>query len=95
MIPKLGKGLEIELSDFEAENAMLKGDDLSQVVEIVIGGAPTVLEVRLMFLTMPLSRMLLQGSVSTNLVNPMSHQMDLRKVQVSISLLRNIHLVAD
>jgi hypothetical protein len=38
----------IELSDFEVENAMLKGNYLRQVVEIVIGGVPTVLEIRFM-----------------------------------------------
>jgi hypothetical protein len=56
--------LEIELSDFEAENVTLKGDFLWQVVEIVIGGVPTVLEVRLMCFFMSLGRILLQGSVS-------------------------------
>jgi hypothetical protein len=76
--------LEIELSDFEAENATLKGDYLWQVVEIVIGGIPTVLEVRFMCLFMSLSRILLQGSVSTNLFGPMRHQVDFRKVEVGI-----------
>ena len=32
----LSEGLEIELTDFGAANAMLKGDYLRQVVEIVI-----------------------------------------------------------
>jgi hypothetical protein len=40
----LSEGLEIELSDFEAENATLKGIYLWQVVEIVIGSVPTVLD---------------------------------------------------
>jgi hypothetical protein len=44
----LSEGLQIELSDFEAEDAMLKGDYLWQVVEIVIGGVTDVLEVRFM-----------------------------------------------
>jgi hypothetical protein len=87
--------LEIELSDFEAENATLKGDYLRQVVEIVIGGVPTVLEVRFMCLFISLGRILLQGSVSTNLLDPMRHQVDLRKVAVGIQLLGNIYLVAD
>jgi len=43
--PMLSEGLEIELSDFEGDNAMLNGDYLWQVVEIVIEGVPTVLEV--------------------------------------------------
>jgi hypothetical protein len=59
----LSEGLEIELSDFDAENATLKGDYLWQVVEIVIGGVPTVLEVYFMCLFMSLGRLLLQGSV--------------------------------
>jgi hypothetical protein len=39
--------MDIELSDFKAGKVMVKGDYLSQVVEIVIGGVPTLLEVRL------------------------------------------------
>ena len=50
----LSGGLEIELSDFEAVDATLKGDYLWQVLEIVIGGVPTVLEVRFMCLFMSL-----------------------------------------
>jgi len=80
----LSGGLEIELSDFEAENVTLKGDYLWQVVEIVIGGIPTVLEVGFMCLFMCLSRKLLQGSVSTNLFSPIRHQVDLSKVEVGI-----------
>jgi hypothetical protein len=76
--------LEIEVSDFEAEDATPKGDYLWQVVEIVIGGVPTVLEVRFMCFFMSLGRMLLQGSISTNMFDPMRHQVDLRKVEVSI-----------
>ena len=95
VLPTLSEGLEIELSDFEAENATLTGDYLWQVVEIVIGGVPTVLEVRFMCLFMSLGRILLQGSLSTNLFDPMRHQVDLRKVEVGIQLLGNIYLVAD
>ena len=36
VLPTLSQGLEIELSDCEVENAMLKRDYLWQVVEIVI-----------------------------------------------------------
>jgi len=63
---------------------MLKGDYLWQGVEIVIGGIPAVLEVRFMYMFMSLCGILLQGSVSTNLFGPMSHEADLRKVEVSI-----------
>jgi len=73
----------IELSHFEAEDATLKGDYLWQVVETVFGGVPTVLEVRFMRFIRSLGRILLQGSVSTNLFGPMRHQVDLRKVEVS------------
>jgi hypothetical protein len=80
----LSEGLEIELSDFEAENTTLKGDYLRQVVEIVIGGVPTILEVRFMCLFMSLGRILLQGSVTTNLFDPMTHQVDFQTVEVGI-----------
>ena len=80
----LSKGLVIELSDFEAADATLKGDYLWQVVEIVIGGVPTVLEVRFMCMFMSLRKIRLQGSVSMNLLGPMRHQVDLRKVEVGI-----------
>jgi len=78
----LRDGLDIEVSDFEAEDATLKGDSMWQVVEIVIGGIPTILEVRFLCLFMSLGRILLQGSVSTNLFGPMRHQVDLWKVEV-------------
>jgi hypothetical protein len=94
VLPTLSKGLEIELSDIEAENATLKGDYLPQVVEIVIEGVPTVLEVRCMCFFISLSRILLQDSVSTNLF-PMGHQVDLWKVEVGIQLLGNIYIMAD
>jgi hypothetical protein len=45
VLRKLSEGLEIELSNFDGENATLKGDYLWQVVEIVIEGVPTVLQV--------------------------------------------------
>jgi len=95
VLPTLSEGLEIALSDFEAEDATLKGDFLWQVVEIVIGGVRTVLEIRFMCFFMALGRILLQGSVLTNLFDPMRHQVDLRKVEVGIQLLGNIYLVAD
>jgi len=58
VIPTLSECLEIELSDFEAENAMLTVDYLWQVVEIVIGGVPTNLEVRFKCLFMSLGSIL-------------------------------------
>jgi len=84
ILSTLSEGLEIELSDFEAENATLKSDYLRQVVEIMIGDVPTVLEIRFMCLFMALGRIPLQGSVSANLFNPVRLQVDLRKVEVSI-----------
>jgi len=82
-------GLEIELSHFEAENATLKGDYLWQVVEILIGGVPTVLEVDFMWLFMSLGGILLQSSVSTNLFDRMRYQVDLLKVEVSYCIYRS------
>jgi hypothetical protein len=67
----LSERLKFELSNFEAEDATLKGDYLWLVVEIVIGGVPTVLAVRLMCLFMALGEILLQVSISTNLFDPM------------------------
>jgi len=84
VLPTLSQGLEIELSDFEAEDMTLKGDYLWLVVEIVIGGVPTVLAVGFMCLSRSLSRILLQGSISTNLFGPMRHQVDPGKVEVGI-----------
>jgi hypothetical protein len=80
----MSEGLEIVLSDFEVENAMLNGDYLGQVFQIMIGGISTVLELCFMCLFMSLSRILLQGSVSTNLFDPVRHQVDLQKVEVGI-----------
>jgi len=76
--------VEIELCVFETEDATLKGDYLWQVVEIVIGGIPTILEVHFMCLFMSLSRVLLPGSVSSNLFNQKRRYMYLRKVEVGI-----------
>jgi len=87
--------VEIELSDFEVDKATLKGEYLQQVVGIVIGGVPTVLVVQFMCLFMSLGRILLQGSVSTDMFDTMRHQVDLRKVEVSIKLLGNIYLMAE
>jgi len=95
VLPTLSEGLEIELSDFEAENATLKVEYLWKVVGIVIGGVPTVLEVCFMCLFLAVGRILLQGYVSMNLLDPMRHQVDLRKDEVGIQLVENIYLVAD
>jgi len=94
-IPKLSECLEIALSDFEGENAMVKGDHLRQVVEIVIGGVPVDVEVCFMCLFMSLGRLLLQGSVSTNLFYQMWNKVDLWKVEVTLQLLGNGYLMAD
>jgi hypothetical protein len=94
-LPTLSKALNIQLLDFEAENVTLKGDYRRQVVQIVIGGIPTVLEACLICLLMSLGRILLQGSVSTNLFDQMRHPVDLRKVEVGIQLLGDIYVVAN
>ena len=74
---------------------MLKGVHLRQLVEIVFRGVPTVFEVCFMCLFMPLGRTQLQGSVSTNLLDTVRNQLDLRQVEVGIYLLGTIYLVAD
>jgi len=84
VLSTMSEGMEIELSDFDAENATLKVDYLRQVVEIVIGGIPTVLEIPSMCLFMTLGRIRLKGSVLTNLFNPVRHHVDLQKVEVGI-----------
>jgi len=84
VLSTVSESMEIALHDFEAENATLEGDYLQQVFEIVIGRVPTVLEVHVMCLFMPLRRILLQGSLSTNLFDTVRHQVDLRKVEVGI-----------
>ena len=84
VLPTLSEGMEIELSDFEAEDAILRCDVLWQVVEIVIGGIPTVLEVRFMWSLMSPGRILLQGSESTNLFDPKKQQVHFRTVEVGI-----------
>jgi len=95
VLPTLSEALDIELSDFEAEDATRKGDYLWQEAEIVIRVVPTVLEVRFICLFMSVGRILLQGSVSANMFAPMRHQVDLRKVKVGISFLVNTYLMAD
>jgi hypothetical protein len=54
VLPTLSEALEIELSDFKADDAMLKGDYWWQVIEIVIGGMATVLEDHFMCMFMSL-----------------------------------------
>ena len=58
-------------------------------------GVPTILKVHFMFLFMSLGRILLRGSLSTNLFHPMRHQVDLQKDEVGILPLGDIHLGAD
>jgi len=95
VLPMLSGGLQIELSDLEAEIVMLQCNYLWQVFEIVIQGVPTVLVVCFMCLFMTLSRILLHGSVLTNVFDPMRHRGDPQKVQVGIRHLGNVYLAAD
>lgn len=95
VLPPLSDGLDIELFDFEAQNATLNGDLMGQVLEIAIGGDTTVLEVYFMCLLMSLGRQLLQGCVSRNVFHPMSHDADIQNVEVGIYLLGNLNLEAD
>jgi hypothetical protein len=80
----LSEGLGIELSHIAAENTTLKHDYLWQVVEIVIGGIKTVLEVGLRSMFLSLCRILVQVSVSKSLFDPMRYKGDFGKVEVAI-----------
>jgi hypothetical protein len=62
------------------------------VVKNVIGGVPTVLGIRLMYILMTLGKILLQGSVSTNLLDSGRHEVDIRPIAVETSLLENIYV---
>jgi hypothetical protein len=84
VLSTLSECLEIELSDFEAEDVTPRGDYLWLVVENAIGGIPTFLEVRFMFLLISLGRIQLQGFVATILFDPMRDQVDFRKDEVGI-----------
>jgi len=80
----LSECVDIELSDFEAKHMMLTVDYMLQAGEILIGGVPNVLEVHFMCLFMSLSRILVQGSISTNQFYPMRNQVDIQTVEVII-----------
>jgi hypothetical protein len=79
----LSEGLKIELFEFEVENITMKPEYLWRVVDIVIGGIQTVLEVGLLCLFMSVGRMLLYSSVRMNLFGPMKHQLDPQRVEGS------------
>ena len=74
---------------------MLIGYYLWQVVELMIGGVPTIVLVHFMWLWISLGRILLEGSITTNRFNSMRHSMDLRNVEIGIQLLWTIYLVSD
>jgi hypothetical protein len=80
----LSEGLEIEPSHYEVENEMLIGNYLQQLVENVIAGISTILEVNSMFMFVSLGRISLQGFMLKNLFDPMRHQVDPQKVEVGI-----------
>jgi hypothetical protein len=83
-LPPLSKGLEIEISDFETENAMLEGDYLWQVVGIVNGGISIILEVRYMCLFMTLGGILWEGNILTNLCHTIRYYVNLQKLKVGM-----------
>jgi hypothetical protein len=90
----VSEALGIGLSDFEIENVMWKCDSLWQVVKIVIGGVPHVIEVCFMCLSLSVGRILLQSLVLTNQMEPMRNQVVFRKAEVSILLFGIIYLMA-
>ena len=79
------EGRRIDLSHLECEIGTLKGDFLRRVVEIVIGGILTVLEVRFMCVFIALSRVLWKGPISTNPVDPVKYQVDLPKLKFAFN----------
>ena len=85
----------MELSDFEAENVTLKGEYLWQVAEIVIGRVPIVVEVCFMPMFMTPGRILLQGCISPNLLDPTRHHVDPGNVEVRIEHFANIYFMGD
>jgi len=91
----LSEGLEIEISDFDADNVRQKDYYFGQEVEIVIGGVPTVLKIRFKCMFMSRCRILLQRAVSTNLFDRVKHDVDLRNVDVGISLFGYLNLLFD
>jgi hypothetical protein len=84
VLPTLSEGLRIELPDFDGEDATLQGDYLLQVVNIVIGDVPTVLEFCYRCLFISLGRILMQGSESMCLFQPMTNEVHIPKVEVGI-----------
>jgi hypothetical protein len=80
----LRQDLEIELPHCEAQNVTLNSDYWQQVVKIVIGGVSTDLGIHIMCLFVYLSRMLLQGAISTTMFNTIRIQVDLLKVDVGM-----------
>jgi len=91
----LSEGVEIELSDSKVENATLNVEFMRQLVVIVIGGVPTILEVRSVCLFMSVGTILLKCSISPTVFDPRKHQVDLRKDEVGFPQLGNIYPVAD
>jgi hypothetical protein len=86
VLPMVTAGFEIEISDYEAEHAALPSRYFWQVVEIVIRGVLTVVEVGFICVFISLSRILLQFSLSTNLFGPIQHHVDIWIVQVGIKM---------
>jgi hypothetical protein len=74
---------------------MLKGDYMGQVVKIVFGGVPTVLEVRFMCRFICFGNILLPGSVSTYEFDLIRYQVHLWQVELGIQLLGIFNLMAD
>ena len=83
----------IEFSDFNAEDVTLSGHDFCQLVENIIGGIPTVVEVRVMLLFTYLTGILFQSSVLTNLFDSFRHYVKFRTVEVGIHLIGTINFM--
>jgi hypothetical protein len=87
VLSMLSEDFENELSNSEAENMMMKGDYVRHVIEAVIGGVPTILEICFMCLFRSLGRILLVSLVSMNLFHLVRYLVDLRNVEVGMCFL--------
>jgi len=95
VFPTLYGWVTKELSCCTGDYVMLKCDNLRKVALIVIGGVPTVCEVRFMCWFVACTRILWDGSISTNLRQKVRQLVDLPKVDVGIQHLGFIYLLAD
>jgi hypothetical protein len=74
---------------------MLKGDDLQKVVVNIMGSVPIVIEVSVICLFLSVSRTQMKVTISTNVSDPMRHQVNCWTVEVGRYLVRNDYPITD